>query len=70
MAASVYREVHSPTAVSASHHGAFEGLEPAKDWKLSYPVLRGRGAGNSPLLPDLLFTTVVVRKQPPLIGKI
>jgi len=38
--------------VSASYHGAFEGLEPAKDWKLSYPVLRGRRAGNSPLLPD------------------
>lgn len=32
---------------------AFEGLEPC-DGKLSCPVLRGLGAGNSPRLPGLL----------------
>jgi hypothetical protein len=53
MAASGYREVHRPTFVSAFYHGAFERLEPV-DWKLSNPVLRGRRAGNSPLLPDQL----------------
>ena len=52
MAASGYREVHRPTFVSAFYHRAFEGLEPV-DWKLSNPVLRGRRAGNSPLLPDV-----------------
>jgi len=51
MAASAYREVHSPTAVSASHHGAFERLERCEG-KLSRTVPRGRRAGNSPLLPD------------------
>jgi len=54
MAASGYREVHRPTFVSAFYHGAFERLEPV-DWKLSNPVLRGRRAGNSPLLPDLMI---------------
>ena len=30
MAASGYREVHRPTTVSASYHGAFERLEPVR----------------------------------------
>ena len=37
--------------LSVSRKGAFERLEP-DDVKVSSPVLRGRGAGNSPLLPD------------------
>jgi len=32
---------------------AFEGLEPC-DGKLSCPVLRGLGAGNSPRLPGIV----------------
>jgi hypothetical protein len=39
--------------VSASYHGAFERLEP-DEVNISSPVLRGRRAGNGPLLPDLL----------------
>ena len=52
LAAGVYRKgdwiVQSPGLLNAKL--AFEGLEPC-DGKLSCPVLRGLGAGNSPRLP-------------------
>jgi hypothetical protein len=52
VAASGYREVHSGSgSVSASYQGAFERLEP-DEVNISSPVLRGRRAGNGPLLPD------------------
>ena len=53
MAASAYREVHKQYSVSASFQGAFERLERCEG-KLSRTVPRGRGAGNSPLLPGAL----------------
>jgi len=34
-----------------TYHGAFERLEP-DEVNISSPVLRGRRAGNGPLLPD------------------
>jgi hypothetical protein len=53
LAASVYREVHSGfgSVSASSYHGAFERLEP-DEVNISSPVLRGRRAGNGPLLPD------------------
>jgi hypothetical protein len=56
MAASGYREVHRPTSVSASYHGAFERLE-RLDGKLSRAVPGGRGGGNAALLPDQIKFT-------------
>jgi hypothetical protein len=38
---------------------AFEGLEPC-DGKLSCPVLRGLGAGNSPRLPGVLIPELLI----------
>ena len=51
MAASAYREVHRPTTVSASYHGAFERLERLAG-KLARAVPRGGGGGNVTSLPD------------------
>jgi hypothetical protein len=61
-AAGEYREVHKPTSVSASYHGAFERLEP-DEVNISSPVLRGRRTGNSPLLPALLKTAKKLKQS-------
>jgi class 3 adenylate cyclase len=52
--ADAYRKGRSRNGwVASMPRLAFEGLEPC-DGKLSCPVLRGLGAGNSPRLPGLL----------------
>jgi hypothetical protein len=55
MAASVYREVHRPTTVSASYQGAFERLEPVR-----LEIFQARFLGGGGLATDRCYPAIVI----------